>query len=101
VRQRQHLLHRRQRAVKRGVEARDLRQVGHIGQQGLDRLQRERLVQRRQRDKPFRSARTSWSTRTGAAYLLPPCTTRCTTAVGGLPPVCATTVARTCCNAAS
>jgi hypothetical protein len=50
VRQRQHPLHWRKRAVKRRVEARDLRQVGHVGEQDLDRLQRERLVQRRQRD---------------------------------------------------
>ena len=50
VRQRQHLLHLRQRAVERGVEARDLRQVRRLGEQDLDRLQRERLVQRRQRD---------------------------------------------------
>ena len=37
---------------------------------------------------PSRSASTARSTRTGAAYLLPPCTTRCATAAGSRPPVC-------------
>ena len=48
IRQWKHLFHLRKRPVERRVEARHLRQVRGLGEQGLDRLQRERLVQRRQ-----------------------------------------------------
>ena len=43
MRQGQHLLHRRQRAVKGGVEARHLRQVRRSFEQHVDRLQRDRV----------------------------------------------------------
>ena len=48
--QRQHLLDHWQGVVEAGVEAGDLGDVRALAQQDLDGLQRERLVQRRQRD---------------------------------------------------
>ena len=48
-RQRQDLLDRRHGVMEAGVETGHLRQLGRLAQQDLDRLQRERLVQRRQR----------------------------------------------------
>ena len=50
MRQRQHLLDLRQRAMERGVEARDLRQFRQLGEQHLDRLEREGLMQRGERN---------------------------------------------------
>ena len=50
MRQRQHLLDLRQRAMERGVEARDLRHLRQLGEQHLDRLEREGLMQRRERN---------------------------------------------------
>ena len=53
VRQGQHLLDLRHRVVEGRVEARHLGDIGPRFQQYLDRLQRERLVQRRERHKTF------------------------------------------------
>ena len=80
VGQSEHLREFRIGAMKRRIEAGDLRHLRGALHHCTDRGEVVRLVQRRERDEAGRAPQaTASSTRTGCVYCIPPWTTRCPT----------------------
>ena len=92
TRQRKGLRDVRLAAMKRRIKAGNLRDMRRRIKDCADRRQVMRLMQGRQWHQLSSDARTSRSRRTGAAYFIPPCTTRCPMPATGAPAIKAAAV---------